>query len=104
LATKRNRNEKFHHEIKRKSLLKKTIYLSFNDEDEGDVYIRRLEALLDEGKVPTEFLDNDYAISTLSDAIDSYLSLVDVPASDVNILELSRKRYGQASLSKIDYR
>lgn len=55
MATKRNRNGKWEFIIKRSGLLPKPIYLTFADEDEGDVYVRRLEMLLDRGVVPEEF-------------------------------------------------
>lgn len=40
--------------IKRAGLLEKPIYLTFEDEAEGDTYVARLERLLDRGIVPTE--------------------------------------------------
>ncbi|MGV8959244.1 MAG: site-specific integrase [Stenotrophomonas sp.] len=55
MATKRLRNGKWEYVIKRAALLPRPIYLTFDDEDEGDAYVRRTEQLLDRGVVPDEF-------------------------------------------------
>lgn len=45
----------------RAGLLDRPIYLTFADEVEGDEYCRRVEALLDRGIVPPEFLEQKVA-------------------------------------------
>ncbi len=55
MATKRQRNGKWEFVVKRSGLLPKPIYLTFDDEAEGDAYVRRVEQLLDRGVVPDEF-------------------------------------------------
>lgn len=54
MATKRERNNRWHYVIRRSDLLPKPIYLSFVDQSEGDEYVQRLEAQLDRGIVPDE--------------------------------------------------
>ena len=41
--------------FKRKGLLDKPLYVTFDDEAQGDAYAKRLDALLDRGIIPTEF-------------------------------------------------
>lgn len=41
--------------FKRAGVLDKPLYVTFENEEEGDLYAKRLEALLDRGIVPTEF-------------------------------------------------
>ncbi|MBX3697000.1 MAG: site-specific integrase [Dokdonella sp.] len=57
MATKRERNNRWHYVIRRGELLPKPVYLSFPTEREGDEYVARLEALLDRGIVPDEVKD-----------------------------------------------
>ncbi|VVD98940.1 hypothetical protein PHO31112_02031 [Pandoraea horticolens] len=52
MATKRFRNGRWEYVVKRKALLPKPPYLSFDTEAEGDAYVRRLEHQLDAGIVP----------------------------------------------------
>lgn len=55
MAGKRQtRTGKWEYVFKRKGVLDKPLYLTFDDEEEGDNYARRLEKLLDEGIVPSE--------------------------------------------------
>lgn len=55
MAGKRQtRTGKWEYVFKRKGVLDKPLYLTFDDEEEGDAYAVRLEKLLDAGIVPTE--------------------------------------------------
>ena len=56
MATKRLRSGRWHYVVKRADLLRKPCYLSFDSEQEGDVYVARLEKLLDQGIVHVAFL------------------------------------------------
>jgi len=50
MATKRQRSSgAWEYVVKRKKLLPAPLYLTFESEEEGDQYVRRLEALLDKG-------------------------------------------------------
>lgn len=49
MATKRFRNGKFQYVVKNKKLLPKPLYFTFDNEADGEAYIRELEDLLDKG-------------------------------------------------------
>jgi integrase len=48
-------NGTFQYTFKRKGLLDKPLYVTFDSEVEGDAYAKRLDALLDRGIIPSEF-------------------------------------------------
>lgn len=103
MAHKRIRNGKYHYTVSSKLLPNGRVYLTFDDEVEGDDYTKKLDALLAAGKVPAEYMAQKGAIITLADAIDRYLSTLDVPDSDQLLLAIARKRHGSTNLSKFDY-
>ena len=103
MATKLKRGKVWRYVIKRKVLLPKPIYLTFEDEEEGDMYVARLEKLLDNGIVPQEFKENEKAITTLRHAIDAYISAVHVAAVDVELLGVTRGRIENIGLDKVTY-
>jgi len=103
LATKRNRNGRWHYQIVRKNLLPKPIYLAFDDEAEGDQYVAQLEKLIDAGRIPDEFKQGKFTISTIAEAIDGYLEAQHIPDSDQLLLKVIRERKGHVKLEKIDY-
>ena len=51
----------------------KPLNLTFDDEAEGDEYVRRVEALLDRGIVPVEFSQKKEVRQTLRESIRRYL-------------------------------
>ncbi|HEX7909153.1 MAG TPA: site-specific integrase [Paraburkholderia sp.] len=57
--------------FKKSGLLEKPIYLTFKTEVEGDEYARRLDALLDNGIVPTE-LKRGAHVSTIAELVREY--------------------------------
>ena len=70
MATKRAKGKKWEYIVKRAKLLPKPLYLVFEDEEEGDSYVARLEAMLDRGIVPEEFLEGSGdKIAVLADLI-----------------------------------
>jgi integrase len=103
MAYKRVRNGKFHYTVTNKLLPNGRTYLTFETEGEGDAYTKKLEALLNAGKIPIEFAAKKNAISTIADAIDQYIDAVDVPDSDQSLLAILRSREGSRSISKLDY-
>ena len=103
LATKRQRGSSFHYTIKRVRLLPRPINLSFDDEAEGDRYVAQLEALLDRGIVPEEFLRRQHELRTVTDAVRAYLRAVHVPRSDQAILGVVMERRGRAALVDVTY-
>jgi integrase len=103
MAYKRIRNNKYHYTVTSKLLPNGRVYLTFDDEQEGDDYTKKLDALLAAGKVPAEFKAKRGAIITIADAIDQYLSSLDVPDSDRELLGVVRKRQGHQQISRLDY-
>jgi hypothetical protein len=86
MASKRIRNARDYYTLVSKALPNGRVYLTFDDEAEGDAYTLKLEALFKEGKVPNEFMAKKGAIITIADAIDQYLLSVSVPDSDHKLL------------------
>jgi integrase len=86
MATKRMRGGKWHYTVKRSGLLPRPVYLSFDDEAEGDEYVRRLEALLDRGVVPDELTDKREVAKTVRDGVRRYLAAQHVSGEDKLLL------------------
>ncbi|HYN54351.1 MAG TPA: site-specific integrase, partial [Methylotenera sp.] len=103
MAHKRVRNGKYHYTVSSKLLPAGRVYLTFDDEVEGDAYTKKLDALLAAGKVPSEFLAKKGAIITIADAIDQYLIALHVPESDHLLLAIARKRIGNSQIARLDY-
>jgi len=100
MATKRQRNGAWAYTVRRGGLLPKPLYLTFDDEREGDAYVAKLEALLDKGVVPQELLREDKSRLTLHDLIESYLIKVNVSVADQLVLKSFVER---VTLSALDY-
>ena len=88
MATKRKRGETWHYTVRRAGLLDKPLYLSFDDEAEGDEYVKRLEALLDRGVVPEEFQEKREVKRELRDHVRRFLATNTVTAEDASILQI----------------
>ena len=73
MAHKRTRGKGWAYIIKRADVLPKPLNLTFDDEAEGDEYVRRVEALLDRGIVPVEFSQKKEVRQTLRESIRRYL-------------------------------
>lgn len=71
MASKRQRGEVWEYTFKRAGVLDKPLYLTFSTEEEGDLYAKRLEALLDAGIVPTEH-QAQISIRTIKDLVQLY--------------------------------
>lgn len=105
MATKRQRaNGTWEYTVRRKNLLPKPLYLSFESEAAGDKYVADLEKLLDRGIVPAGLVDETpERYTTLSEVIDDYKRLVHVPDSDLSQLLLVRGKYGGTRMAEINY-
>ena len=104
MATKRQRSSgAWEFVVKRKNLLPAPLYLSFENEAEGDAYVKRLEALLDKGIVPAEFKEARGEIATIADAIREYLAAQPVPPSDRLWLSVLFNRIGETRLAVLNY-
>lgn len=104
MATKRKRSSgNWEYVVKRKLLLKAPLYLSFESEEEGDAYVKKLEALLDNGIVPAEFQNTSDRFACIGEVIRGYLVTQHVTASDRAGLGLLFTRIGATRLSAVDY-
>lgn len=103
MATKRQKNKGWEYVIKRKALLAKPLYLTFDNEIEGDAYVAKLEALLDRGIVPDELFSKKDEYTNVADLIRDYIKKNSVPDSDIKLLNVQISRIGAVHLSKISY-
>jgi len=87
--------------FKRAGVLDKPIYLTFDDEGEGDAYAGKLEALLDRGIVPTEFRGQE-RIVTLSELVRRYELEAHPSVKDQGALRAALRLWGDAPLRKIN--
>lgn len=72
MAGKRQRGDVWEYSFKRAGVLDKPLYLTFSTEAEGDLYAKRLDAMLDRGILPTEH-QGDAQIRTIEDLVRTYL-------------------------------
>lgn len=103
MATKRRRASSWEFVVRRRHLLPRPLYLTFSSEQEGDQYVKKLEALLDRGIVPPEFLKRPGDIVTIEDAAREYLAVQHVPWSDQRALAVVVRRIGTTRLTVINY-
>jgi len=103
MATKRKRGSSWEFIVRRKGLLPKPLYLTFASEEEGDQYVKKLEALLDRGVVPDEFRRQRGELVTIEDAAREYLAAQHVPPSDKRCLAIVVTRIGTTRLSAVTY-
>jgi len=103
VATKRKRGSSWEFIVRRRGILPKPLYLTFASEEEGDRYVRKLEALLDAGVVPEEFRQRRSELVTIEDAAREYLAVQQVPTSDKRCLAVVISRIGATRLSTINY-
>jgi hypothetical protein len=73
MATTRRRGNSWEFVVQRKHLLPRPLYLTFDTEEDGTKYCKRLEGLLDHGIVPDDVLERASGKAerawTLDDAI-----------------------------------
>lgn len=103
MATKRKRGNSWEFTVRRKHVLEKPFYATFDTEEEGDEYCRRLEKLLDAGIVPEELQQTTEIHLTLRDVIRQYLQNVAVTDSDERLLGVLIDRIGKVSVTSITY-
>ncbi|CAE6870319.1 hypothetical protein R69746_08373 [Paraburkholderia aspalathi] len=104
MATKRMRpSGTWEYIIRRKGILPKPLSLTFDTEEEGDAYVRRLEQMLDAGILPEDLVACRSDLVTVDDAIRSYMTKVSLPASDVSLLNALIGRWTGQALTGVDY-
>lgn len=101
MAGKRKRaNGTFEYVFKRAGVLDKPIYMTFENEAEGDAYAKRLDALLERGIVPTEFKPQT-RISTIRELVGAYERDAHPKPKDVAALGTILSARGDTPLASI---
>lgn len=103
MATCRLRGDKFEFIVKRKGLLPKPIYLTFDLKADGEAYCSHLEGLLDQGIIPEEFLQNENDGLTVRKVMIEYELTVPITQNDKNLLGVNRERIGDLRISEVTY-
>jgi len=104
MATKRLRSSgNWEYVVRRKGLLKKPVYLTFDTEEEGDREVTKLEAMLDKGIIPQQLQQPSKAISTVPEAIEEYQGIVAVGESDKPLLAALSRIHKGIALSTVNY-
>lgn len=102
MAGKRKKpNGKWEFIVKRAGLLDKPLYLSFDTEEEGDTYCRKLEALLDKGIIPTDYKAAP-RVQTVAHLIREYERDAHPKPKDVQMLGVILKHHGAHPLGGIN--
>lgn len=103
MASKRQRKcGTWEYLVKNKKLLPKPLYLTFDTEAEGDIYVERLEKLLKAGHVPEEFkTDPAEGALTIRELIRKYCSEAEPTDSDVANLNTQVGRVGSKLVGEI---
>lgn len=96
-------NGTWQYTFKKAGVLGKPLYLTFDSEEEGDSYAKKLEALLDRGIVPTEFRQPP-KITTIEGLVREYETNAHPSKKDVGALNAVVKHKGDAPLRAIDAR
>ena len=104
MATKIQRGAVWAYVVKRKGLLPRPLYLTFASEEEGDGYVKKLEALLDRGVLPDEFRAHQGEIVTVEDAAREYLAAQHVPESEKRCLAVVVSRIGATRVRANNYK
>lgn len=103
MATKRRRGLRWEYCIRRKALLKKPYWFTFENEAEGDAWCARIERLLDSGVVPDELEEATRSLTTIAAAHRYYEQAAPLSATDIGYWPAILARYGDVRISSIDY-
>ena len=103
MATKRKRGSSWEYVVRRSKVLPKPIYLTFDSEHSGDEYVGRLEALIDRGLVPPEFLERKEVNTNVQKLITDYVRELSMPESDKRLLDRLAIKIGGTKLTDVTY-
>jgi integrase len=104
MSTKRMRpSGTWEYIIRRKGILPKPLSLTFDTEQEGDTYVKRLEQMLDAGILPEDLVARRSDLVSVDDAIRSYMTKVSLPFSDTSLLSALIDRWNGQVLTGVDY-
>lgn len=102
MAGKRERqNGTWEYVFKRKGVLERPVYFTFDSEAEGDAYAARAEALLDQGVVPPEMQDSP--VKTLGDLCALYAASVPMVRSEAQLLPILQKLVESVRIEHLTY-
>lgn len=87
-----------------RKILPKSIYLTFDTEEEARREASKIERLLAQGIVPVEYLDDRVSMATISQAIAEYREGPGLSQSSAKLLDNLDARIGSTRISAIDYR
>lgn len=94
-------NGTWQYTFKRKGVLDRPLYLTFDTEAEGDEYAARLEALLDRGIVPSEHQRSERVL-TIRELVREYERDAHPSPKDVGALNTIVKKHGGTALDQIN--
>ncbi|WP_235442662.1 site-specific integrase [Caballeronia mineralivorans] len=77
--------------------------MTFDTEEEGDAYVKRLEQMLDAGILPEDLVARRSDLVSIDDAIRSYMTEVSLPSSDASLLNALIDRWNGQVLTGVDY-
>ena len=101
MAHKRQRGQVWEYTFKREGLLEKPLYMTFESEAEGDAFAKRLEALLERGIVPTEYLPKT-KIRTVGELIREFERDAHPSHKDMGVLGTVYKSKGKELLTRLN--
>lgn len=102
MATSRQRSSgTWEFTVKRKLLLPKPLFFTFDTHDEGVAYCQKLEAMLDNGIIPPEFQTR--AIFTLDQIVEIYERECHISQADKEMMSALRSKVVDVKLSEISY-
>lgn len=94
-------NGTWQYTFKKKGVLERPLYLTFDTEAEGDDYAARLEALLDRGIVPAEHQRSERVL-TIGELVREYERDAHPSAKDAGALNTIVKKLGGTGLDRIN--
>ncbi len=101
MASKRQRGDHWEYTFKRAGVLDKPLYLTFNSEEEGDAYAKKLEALLARGIVPAEHVE-PVRVGNIEQLCRQYMREAHVKFKDRGALGTVCKAVGTTPLASIN--
>lgn len=101
MAGKRQRGDHWEYVFKKAGVLDRPLYLTFETEQEGDAYAKKLEALLDRGITPTEYVEPTRVL-TIEHLVRKYLRESHVKHKDQAVLGTVCAMKGSTLLTDIN--
>jgi integrase len=103
MASVRKRGGKWEFTVKCKAVREKPFTFTFDDEAEGRAYCEKLEALLRQGLVPPELIEDNKEFTLIGDVIVAYERARSITEDDKRLLGVMMVRIGSAKLAAVNY-